>query len=122
MMKGMMLIMPIFSIFIAFQVPAGVGLYWVFSNIFMMVQTVLLKRIYNPQKYAEELKAKEAALAEEEKKKNTIVVEEKVVEDGKEVQKIVEKQLSQKEMDRIRLAQARKKMAEKYGDVYEEEE
>lgn len=44
---------PYMSYAIAFSVPAGLGLYWVCSNILMTLQTVALNLIYNPAKYKE---------------------------------------------------------------------
>ena len=49
-MNAMMYVMPLFSLFISFGVPAGVGIYWIFSNLLAMVQTVVLNQIYNPAK------------------------------------------------------------------------
>lgn len=46
----MMYTMPLISLVISFTVPAGVGLYWIFSNLLAMVQTVVLNTIYNPAK------------------------------------------------------------------------
>lgn len=48
----MMAFMPIFSIYLCFTVPAGVGFYWVISNVFAFFQTVLLSNIYAPPKVA----------------------------------------------------------------------
>lgn len=42
---------PYMSYAIAFSVPAGLGLYWVCSNILMTLQTVALNLVYNPDKY-----------------------------------------------------------------------
>ncbi len=50
----MMLMMPIMSLFISFGVPAGVGLYWILSNLLAMAQTVILNSIYNPTKIREQ--------------------------------------------------------------------
>lgn len=47
MMIGMM---PLFSLYITFTVPGGVGIYWIFSNVLALVQTVILNNIYNPAK------------------------------------------------------------------------
>lgn len=48
MMKGMMYFMPLFSLWFAFQVPAGVGMYWLLSNILTMVQTAVLHKKFDP--------------------------------------------------------------------------
>lgn len=52
--NAMMLTMPLMSLFISFSVPAGVGLYWILSNLLAMVQTVVLNSIYNPTKIREQ--------------------------------------------------------------------
>ena len=48
----MMAFMPIFSIYLCFTVPAGVGFYWVISNVFAFFQTLLLTNLYAPPKVA----------------------------------------------------------------------
>ncbi|MBE6807401.1 MAG: YidC/Oxa1 family membrane protein insertase [Ruminococcaceae bacterium] len=48
---GMMTwMMPIMSLIFSFTVPAGVAVYWVFSNLLAMVQTVVLNKMYSPAK------------------------------------------------------------------------
>ncbi len=44
-MKSMMTIMPLMSAWFAFTLPAGVGLYWIVSNILQIVQQFVLQRI-----------------------------------------------------------------------------
>lgn len=51
-MKTMMLISPLMSLYIAFQVPAGVGIYWIISNLLMLLQSVVLNKFYNPKEMA----------------------------------------------------------------------
>ncbi len=46
----MMYMMPIFSLYITFTVPGGVGVYWICSNVISTVQSVILNHIYNPAK------------------------------------------------------------------------
>lgn len=46
----MLIFMPLFSLFITFTVPGGVGIYWISSNLIAVAQTVILNRIYNPVK------------------------------------------------------------------------
>lgn len=56
--NGMMMIyMPAISLFIAFKVPGAVGLYWIFSNLLTMVQTIIINKIYDPAKAREEAEA-----------------------------------------------------------------
>lgn len=40
-----------FSWYFTFSVPAGVGLYWIFSNLFGIAQLYALNAIYDPRKY-----------------------------------------------------------------------
>lgn len=46
----MMYMMPLFSLYITFTVPGGVGIYWISSNVIATVQSVILNKIYNPAK------------------------------------------------------------------------
>ncbi len=46
----MMYTMPIFSLIISFSVPAGVAVYWIFSNLLALVQTTVLNMMYSPAK------------------------------------------------------------------------
>lgn len=46
----MLFIMPLFSLYITFTVPGGVGVYWICSNLIAVGQTVILNRVYNISK------------------------------------------------------------------------
>lgn len=46
----MLFTMPIVSVWIAFTMPSGMGLYWGFSSLLMMFQSMLLNAIWNPKK------------------------------------------------------------------------
>ncbi len=73
MNKSMMLMMPLMSVWITFTLPAGVGLYWIISNLVAVGQSYLLNRIYNPK----EILAKAQAEADEKaKKKKTKPIDE----------------------------------------------
>ncbi len=52
MMKVMMFASPIMSLFFTFQLPAGVGLYWIISNITSFVSSEVLRRIYTKERLA----------------------------------------------------------------------
>ena len=49
-MNGLLKILPLMTFFIAFAVPAGLGFYWIVSNIFGIVQTILLKKLFTIKK------------------------------------------------------------------------
>lgn len=117
-MKITMYIMPLFSLWIAFTVPAGAGFYWAISYGFGILQTLLLNKLYNPVKLREQALAEFKEASKKAAKEKKIVEAEavKVVnEDGKE------ETVSQKELNRRRLAEARKAQAEKYGEEYRED-
>lgn len=46
-MKMMTLFMPIMSAFIAFSVPAGLGVYWIATAVFQTILQVLVNRHYD---------------------------------------------------------------------------
>ncbi|MFR8052710.1 MAG: YidC/Oxa1 family membrane protein insertase [Negativibacillus massiliensis] len=115
-MKTMMLISPLMSLYIAFQVPAGVGIYWIISNLLMLLQSVVLNKFYNPKEMA--AKARQEAEERREKERQERIEAKKKARDGDAEAKAKAK--SQKEINRQKLAQARKQDAEKYGDVYTE--
>ncbi len=48
---GMTVFMIAFSVYFAFLVPAGVGLYWIFGNLFSIPVMYLVNIIYNPKQY-----------------------------------------------------------------------
>ena len=49
-MMIMMLMMPIFSLVIAFQVPAAVGFYWIISNLIAILQQLFIAKFFPPRK------------------------------------------------------------------------
>lgn len=134
-MKATLYIMPVFSLFIAFGFPAGLGIYWIYSSVFALLQTVILNLIYTPARM-DEIVAKE--MAKSKKKRKTMIqkmleiqnetgVTNKYVErmnlnedddEDSEPEKLSKAEL--KELQRKKLNEARKRMAEKYGDEYDE--
>lgn len=111
---SMMLMMPIFSVVISFQVPAGVGIYWVISNVFMIGQAIVLNRLYNPAKMIEQAKLD---LEERRKNERTERLEARAAaREGDEEAR--EKGMNQKQINRQKLIEARKRDALKYGEEY----
>ncbi len=41
---------PLMSVVFTFMFPAGVGVYWILSSLFTLVQTIILNKAYSPQK------------------------------------------------------------------------
>lgn len=126
-MNAMLYIMPLFSFWISFSFPAGLGLYWTLSAVYSLIQTVVLNKIYTPEKVAK-MEAKNSK-----KKKRPSMYERALAAQGGNVpntngsRAVVldengnEKKMSKEEKkayDRQRIAEARKRMAEKYGEEY----
>ncbi|MCI8648607.1 MAG: membrane protein insertase YidC [Anaerotruncus sp.] len=117
MTKGMMLMMPLMSGYFAFILPAGVGIYWVISNVLMALQTYLLNKFMNPTEMAEKAKAEYEARREQQRKEK---IEAKRLARERGEPSDLDKARSQKEINRLKLAAARKRDAERYGDIYKE--
>ncbi|HAZ19384.1 MAG TPA: hypothetical protein DER23_03110 [Clostridiales bacterium] len=70
--KMMNIMMPLFSTYIAFQVPAALGLYWIYTNLLGVIQQYILKKMYpTPVFTEEELKAAEKLYAAAAKNKGS---------------------------------------------------
>ena len=118
-MKIMMYIMPLFSLWIAFTVPAGAGFYWAINYAFGIIQTLVLNKLYNPAVLREKAAAEWEEQNKVSKKKEKFIDVEAVKvtdEDGNE------ETLTQKEINRRKLAAARKAQAEKYGEEYHDDD
>lgn len=59
-MGGLMLMMPLISLWIAFTVPGAVGFYWACSNFVAMLLQIALQILYNPARVIACTEAKEA--------------------------------------------------------------
>ncbi|MBQ3075883.1 MAG: YidC/Oxa1 family membrane protein insertase [Clostridia bacterium] len=76
-MKMMNIFMPLFSLYIAFQVPAAVGIYWVMSNVLSPVQQIALSKLFPIKEITpEEMREAERIYGGKQKKKkgNTATV------------------------------------------------
>lgn len=133
-MTIMMFLMPVMSVWIAFEVPAGVGFYWIWSSLFSFLITLFLNAYFTEErtvKINEKEKEKARIYAEKHPEKKTFM--QRMLEQ----QQALEQQqnggvtrtdangakISRSEMNkynRDRINEARKRMAEKYGDVYED--
>lgn len=141
-MNLMFYVMPIFSIWMAFSFPAGIGYYWICSSLVGFVQSIVLNKIYTPeyvaklvekdkkkkknkkksgfmQKYnemlQEELKKQNGGASQQTNRKISAAGVAKDDETGEEV-RLSKSQL--KDYERKIIAEARRKQAEKYGDEY----
>ena len=111
-----MFIMPIFSAYFAFVVPAGVGIYWIVSNLLSALQSFLLNKLMNPRELAAKARAEMEARREEERKAR-IEAKKRARERG---EPDPDDPMTKRRSDREKLAAARKRDAEKYGETYKE--
>ena len=112
-MKLTMYMMPLMYLFFCFTVPCAFSLYYVVSNILMTVQSIIMKKIYDPEKVKAEVLAEMAARKKEQKRgvKSTTI---KVIDE--KTGTTVEKNISASEMNKRRLEYARQLDAERYKD------
>ncbi|MBE6861710.1 MAG: YidC/Oxa1 family membrane protein insertase [Ruminococcus sp.] len=124
--------MSLMSVWFAYQVPAGVGFYWIWSSVFSFIITLLLNMYFTNErtvKINEKEREKARIYAEKHPEKKTFM--QRMLEQ----QQALEQQqnggrpvgengkISRSEMNkynRDRINEARKRMAEKYGDVYDD--
>lgn len=133
-MKVMLYAMPLFSLWIGFSFPAGLGLYWIYSSLFALLQTIILNVIYTPEKVQEMVKkdiAKqkkknkkpsmmERAMAMQNEQNGGKAISSDDEDDDEEERKLSKAEL--KELQKQRLNEARRRMAEKYGDEYNDKD
>lgn len=53
-MKSMMYMMPLMSVYIAFIMPAALGVYWIAQSVFSLIQEVILNKTFTAKMEAEE--------------------------------------------------------------------
>lgn len=134
-MKYMMYGMPLFSVYIAFTMPAGAGFYWTLSNVLMLGQQILVQWIWPPSKVAlETSKSSEKTKEKMRKKREKMEEYNKMMEARGLAPKPIPKKLAEpkvidkealaleREATSKKLAEARRRMAEKYGESYSGEE
>lgn len=119
--------MPLFSFWIAFSFPAGIGIYWIFSSVLALVQMVLLNLYYTPARvdkilekqnkkarkkpslYQMALEQQKAQLAGQKSAGETYLEE-------AETEEVKLSRAQKKEAERNALNEARRRYAAKYGD------
>lgn len=143
-MNIMLYVMPLFSIWIAFRYPAGIGFYWTMSSLFSFVQSIVLYHVYTPE-YVASLVEKDK---QKRKKKNRpnmmeryqqIMEEQMAAQNGGSASKpksgavtakvsddddeegspeIKISRAKQKEYEKMIIREARRRQAEKYGEEF----
>lgn len=84
--KAMMYTMPLMSVYIAFIMPAALGVYWIAQSVFSMIQDVFMNKFYTQKLEAEEQARYEAREADRKRR----------IEEGKVLQEQRNKQEQQK--------------------------
>ncbi len=145
-MMGMLYVMPLVSFWIAFSFPAGIGIYWIFSSVLALVQTVAVQLYFTPERM-DKILEKEAKKKKRKPSIYQLALEQQKAQQGGSSTSLIddldapEVKLSKNERKEIerrkinearkrlvsedddadedpRLIEARKKLAEKYGDDY----
>ncbi|MCH5350325.1 MAG: membrane protein insertase YidC [Oscillospiraceae bacterium] len=142
-MNMMLYVMPLFSVYIAFKYPAGIGFYWTISSLFSCVQSMILYNIYTPEYVAElvekdkqkrkkknrpDLMARYQQLLEEQAAQQNggakpsgsggSVAAAKLSDDDEGTGEVKLSKAKQKEYERMLIREARRRQAEKYGEEF----
>lgn len=151
-MNIMLYVMPLFSIWIAFKYPAGIGFYWTMSSLFSFVQSIVLYHIYTPE-YVASLVEKDKKKRKKKNRPNMMERYQKIMEDKMDSQngqsgqsgssglksgavsakvsdddeedgssEIKISRAKQKEYEKMIIREARRRQAEKYGEEFIEDE
>ncbi len=109
-MKYMPWMMALMFIPFLFTTSVAFSLYYFISNTLMFVQQILLKKLYDPEKYKQKLKDEIEAKRKEKKQRKEVVVKDSKGEE-------VVKKVSESELLKLRLAKAREIDEERYKDM-----
>lgn len=108
-MSAMYWITGVMFAWFAFTVPIGFSLYYTTSNILSWIQSIVMRKIFDPDKAKEQVRQEIEEKRKARKAKKQLVVK---ADDGTTATRTV----SQAEYDRIRLEAARKQDEERYKD------
>jgi YidC/Oxa1 family membrane protein insertase len=111
--------MALFS-FVYFSMPVGIAFYWMFSTVLTMVQSAVLNRTMNIKETVDSYFEEEQKNRKREREEKTRI--QKQIADGAKVPpEEIEKVSSKKEINKQKINEARKRMADKYGEINDEE-
>ena len=136
-MNVMFYVMPLFSVWLAFRYPAGIGFYWTMSSFFSLLQSILLYKVYTPE-YVASLVEKDKQKRKKKNRPNMYqrMLDEMAAQNGEaapasgkgaitakvsdedEAPEIKISKAKQKEYERMLIREARRRQAEKYGDEF----
>lgn len=102
--KSMMYMMPLFSVYIAFMMPAALGIYWIAQSVFSLVQEVILGKFYNKKLEEEENARYEARQADRQRRQE----EAKRLQEERKQQQAAQKQSLREKQKAAQQAKAAK--------------
>ena len=102
-MKTMMYMMPLMSVYIAFIMPAALGIYWIAQTVFSMIQEVFMTKFFNKKLEEEENARYEAVQADRQRR----------IEEGKKLQAERQQQTQKKQTLKEKQKAAQEAKAEK---------
>ena len=76
-MKSMMYMMPLFSVYIAFIMPAALGVYWIAQSVFSLIQEAILNKTLSAKMEAEEEARFQARQADRQKRMEEARIQER---------------------------------------------
>lgn len=138
-MNIMLYVMPIFSVWIAFSFPAGIGFYWTMSSLFSFIQSIILYNVYTPE-YVAKLVEKDKEKRKKKNRPNMMERYQQMMEEqmgqqngtssssnkkistakssDDEGSEVKLSRAKQKEYEKMIIREARRRQAEKYGEEF----
>ena len=106
-MKSMMYMMPLFSVYIAFVMPAALGLYWISQSVFSLIQEAILNKTLSAKMEAEEEARFQARQADRQKRMEEARIQERQrQQDEQKKQTLREKQQAAQAAKAVKAAKA----------------
>jgi YidC/Oxa1 family membrane protein insertase len=110
--------MTLFS-FVYFLMPVGIAFYWMFSTILTMIQSAILNRTMNIREAVDSYFEEEQNNRKREREEKTRI-QKQIADGAKVLPEEMEKVTSKKEINKQKINEARKRMADKYGETNDE--
>lgn len=113
---GILYAMPILSFMIAFSFPAGIGIYWIFSAVLGLIETVLKNLYYTPERM-DKIIARDAKKKARKPSLYQLALEQQKAQNGgrssllDDLDEVKLTKSERKEVERQRINEARKKLA-----------
>jgi len=129
-MGVMVYLAPLLSVWFAYKFPAGLGFYWIFSTLFSLMITVLINRHFTQERVDaiiekdREKAKKNEAMGKGKGFMQRMMEQQQAMQQNDEALNEKGEKMSKSELNshnRKLLSEARKKLAEKYGDEYDDE-